>query len=201
LGLDRLRIVRLTRWRAACLAGLSSVVLAACGGSGSSTAGGGGSGSASTTGSAAAGTSTPTIGTNPARANFIAKADQICADANRALTAPQNKVDAALKAEQAKGTTANRTALASAVRETSSVANGELDRLRALSPPSVDRQVVDAYIAAVADQTKLVDELASAVAGNHGSAVTKVGDELTAGKAKVDGLGQAYGFKVCGAAS
>jgi hypothetical protein len=200
LELDRLRIVGRASLRAACLAGLSSLAVAGCGGSSSSTSTGVATPRSTPTTPTTSSTATSSAGgTSSARAKFITQADQVCAAAERSLVAPQKKVDAALKAEQSNGTAAHRAALSAAVRETSSVARAELARFRALSPPAVDRQVIAAYLAAVAGQAELVNQLAAAVSANKGSAVTTVGDELAAGKTRVDQLAQAYGFNVCGA--
>jgi hypothetical protein len=198
LDLDRLRIVRRASWRTACLAGFSAAALAGCGSSNSGTSTGLGS-TPSTPKSTSPASTGPSSATTSARAHFITQADQVCAASERKLVAPQNKVDAALKAEQANGTSAHRAALAAAVRETSSVAHAELTRLRALTPPAVDRQVIDAYVAAVASQAQLINQLAAAVKENKGSDVTTVGDELATGKTRIDALAQAYGFNVCGA--
>jgi hypothetical protein len=113
------------------------------------------------------------------------------------LTGPQQKVNAAFQAEQAKGTAAHRTALATAVRQEAAVAAAELTRLRALSPPAGDQAAVGRYTAAVAGQVALIDQLAAAVQADSAAALTTVSDKLTAGKTTVDALGQAYGFKVC----
>jgi hypothetical protein len=138
---------------------------------------------------------------DPATAAFIHSADQICAVANTELTRPQAKVDAALKAEQRKGTAANRKALAGAVRAEAAVASVELGRLRALSPPASDRATAVAYTSAVAGQVRLIDQLADAVDADDGKALTSIGDSLTSGGARVDQLASANGFKVCGSVS
>jgi hypothetical protein len=200
----------------ACLAGLVALAAAGCGGSskatttsspaaGSTTApstGAGGSTAPTTSTSPASGATTPATGTpqpaDPARAKFIAQADQICTAANTALVSPQAKVDAAVKAEQKKGSTAHRKALANAVRAEASVASAELDRLRALHPPAGDELVFGKYVAAVASQVQLIDELAADVAADNGPALKPVSTKLAAGKQTVDDLAGAYGFKVCG---
>jgi hypothetical protein len=143
-------------------------------------------------------TTTPTTPPSPARAKFIAQADQICSVANGAFTEPQAKVDAAVKAEQAKGDAAHRAALASAVRAESSVAAAELVHLHGLTPPATDRTLVDQYLSTVGDQVQLIDQLAAAVAADNGKEVTTVGNKLAAGETAVDDIAQAYGFKVCG---
>jgi hypothetical protein len=136
--------------------------------------------------------------TSTATAKFIGQADQICALANRALLGPQAKVNAALKAEQTKGTAAHRNALAQAVRDESAVAGAELGRLRRLRPPSGDGLAFGKYVGAVAAQVGLINQLAAAVAADDGAALTAIGSRLTAGKATVDAIASIYGFKVCG---
>jgi hypothetical protein len=225
LGADSWRIARRPPQPAAFLVGLaalalSGLALSACGGSsggssatttGARTSSGqaapastpAGSSTTSTTQPASqpVGTtpSTPPAGpSNPARARFIGQADQICRAANTALLGPQKNVNAAFKAEQAKGTAAHRTALATAVRAESSVAAAELIRLRALTPPAADRLLVEKYLGAIGSQVGLVNQLATSVAANNGTRLSAVGKQLAAGKSTVDGLAGAYGFKVCG---
>lgn len=114
------------------------------------------------------------------------------------MVSPQAKVDAAVRAEQKKGNAAHRTALANAVRAEAAVATAELGRLRALRPPAGDQLVVGKYIAAVASQVALIDELAADVAADNGPALKPVGAKLATGKQTVDDLAGAYGFRVCG---
>ncbi|HWH12400.1 MAG TPA: hypothetical protein VG165_14825 [Solirubrobacteraceae bacterium] len=145
--------------------------------------------------SGATGTPSPT---SPAKARFIAQADQICAAADAALTAPQVNVNTALKAEQTKGTAAHRDALAAAVRAEAGVAAAEVTQLRRLHAPAAGGTGAGAYVAAVASQVRLIDQLAADVAADDGSALKTIGNTLAAGKTRVDQLAGVYGFKVCG---
>ncbi|HEY5196900.1 MAG TPA: hypothetical protein VIJ51_07720 [Solirubrobacteraceae bacterium] len=211
MGAGGLTNGRRVPWQTAWSVGLAGLALAGCGSSGAKT-------SASATTTSAAGSTAPagstaqsgatsgassnpapaTGPTSPAKAKFIAQADQVCRAADAGLAAPQSKVNAALKAEQTKGTAAHRKALASAVRAEASVAGAEVTRLRALHAPAGDATPASDYIAAVASQVQLIEQLAGDVAADDGSALKTVGDELAAGKTRVDQLAQAYGFKVCG---
>jgi hypothetical protein len=191
-------------WRSALLVGLTCVAVAGCGSSSSSS---GSTGTATSAGTAAGGStsSTPSSGssgsagaTSPAKAKYIAQADQVCNAADTALASPQERVNAALKAEQTKGTAAHRQALASAVRAEAAAAAAEVSQLRKLSPPSGEGTGAGDYVAAVASQVKLIDQLAATVAANNGTALKSVGDQLAAGRTKVDQLAQAYGYKICG---
>jgi hypothetical protein len=214
LGVGGLRIARGISWRTASVLGLTALALAGCGSSSSttttgatgtptrpaSTTGGQSSIPAQTTPATTKPTTTtsPATPPSPAKAKFIAQADQICTAANAEFVSPQAKVDAAVKAEQAKGDAAHRAALASAVRAESAVAAAELARLRGLSPPAADRTLVGQYLSTVGDQVQLINQLAAAVAADNGRDVTTVGNKLAAGKTAVDDIAQAYGFKVCG---
>lgn len=214
LAADTWRIARRQPLPAACVAGLTVLALSACGGSGSSSRTGATTSSPPTQASVPATGSTtgapastqpqpaptpPTAGpSNPGRARFIGAADQICRAANTGLLGPQKNVNAAFKAEQAKGSAAHRTALATAVRAEASVASAELARLRVLTPPPADRPLIEKYLGAIGGQVGLVNQLAAAVAANNGTRLTAIGKQLTAGKSTVDGLAGAYGFKVCG---
>jgi hypothetical protein len=199
----------------ACLAGLVIVALAGCGGAskptgttgvtttaaGTTPAASGATGATASTPPAttpATGTTAPAVAADPARARFIAQADQVCTAANTALVGPQARVDAAVQAEQKKGNAAHRKALADAVRAEAAVASAELARLRVLHPPAGDELVVGKYIAAVASQVALIDQLATDVADDNGPALKPVSAKLADGKQTVDDLAGAYGFKVCG---
>jgi hypothetical protein len=194
-------------WRSALLVGLSCVAVAGCGSSSSSS---GSTGTTTSAGTAAGGSTSstpapPSSGssgsagvTSPAKARYIAQADQVCNAADTALASPQEWVNAALKAEQTKGTAAHRQALASAVRAEAAAAGAEVSQLRKLSPPSGQGTGAGDYVAAVASQVKLIDQLAATVAANNGTALKSVGDRLAAGRTKVDQLARAYGYKICG---
>jgi hypothetical protein len=200
-----------TGWQAVCLLGVMAVGLSGCGGSSSTpttaattpvagVSGGPLAGGlpASTGATGATGATTPTVAASPARARFITQADRVCLRTDNELEAQQAKVDLAVKAEQKTSTPAHRKALASGMREETSLAKAELTRLQALKPPAADRASVARYLTAVASQVKLVDQFAQAVDDDDAAGVTTASAKLTLGETTVENLATAYGFKVCG---
>lgn len=134
------------------------------------------------------------------KSQYISEGDAVCRAAVDSLKHRQKKIDAAARAEQVNDTAANRTVLAAALRAEVGRAQPQLDQLRALTPPPSDRVVIAKYLAGVAGQITLVDQLAAAIDNNDSSTFKVVGQQLTVGKAEVRGLAQGYGFKICGSA-
>jgi len=124
----------------------------------------------------------------------------VCRAAVDSLKHRQKKIDTAARAEQVNDTAANRTVLAAALRAEVGRAQPQLDQLRALTPPPSDRVVIAKYLAGVAGQVTLVDQLATAIDNNDSPTFKVVSQRLTVGKAEVRGLAQGYGFKICGSA-
>jgi hypothetical protein len=129
---------------------------------------------------------------------YIAKADIICSQAQVEFTAQQKQIDTAGRADEAHDTLANRVAVADALRADLTLAQQQLARLRALTPPVADRPTVTAYLAAVATQLGLVGHLASGIQANDAAGVKALNDELTNGASQTRILASSYGFKVCG---
>ncbi len=171
------------RWLATAVA--LCAVVAGCGSSGNST-----------TGSPATAPTTTTSALT--KGTFIAQAHAICQAGRIKLTRQQSVVDAVTRAEQSSDTPANRDALAAALDKFVRIASPELDQLRALEPPASDRVVISKYLAGVAPQISLLEQFVTAVRSNDAQAVQMLATQLQQGKALVQGLGQGYGFKVCG---
>jgi hypothetical protein len=143
----------------------------------------------------------PSTGPTLTKQVFITRADVICTQAQAEFAAQQKQIDAAGKADQAHDTPANRMAVANALRADLTLAEQQLDHLRALQPPAADRPSVAAYFAAVASQLMLVSRLASGIAANDAVGVSRINSELDIGVQQARTLAAAYGFKVCGAAT
>jgi hypothetical protein len=174
-----------------CMSALTAALVAGCGSSGTT--------SVPETATTRPATSVPAAPA-PTKAQFIAKADAICAAGNGShADAEQKKIDAAVRADQTNDTPAARDAVATGLEAEVAIANPLLDRLRALTPPTADRVVVSRYLAVMASQINLVDQLSTAIAGDDAATVTTVSQQVTDGKANLNGLAQGYGFKVCGA--
>jgi hypothetical protein len=193
---------------------LLALALAGCGGSSAKTNTAGSTGATTPTLTATTSTTPPVSGSAPApipfepvpssgptltKQLFISRADVICKQAQTEFAAQQKQIDAAGKADQAHDTPANRMAVADALRADLTLAEQQLNHLRALEPPAADRTSVTAYFAAVASQLMLVSRLASGIAANDAVGVSRINSELDIGVQQAQTLAAAYGFKVCGA--
>jgi hypothetical protein len=143
-------------------------------------------------------TTPPKASAEPTKAQFIARADRICRQANALLKQPASNVAAAVNDEERTDTAAHRAAVVTALREESALARPQLDRLRALTPPAPDHAAVGNYLAAVAGQISLTDQLAAAFQSDDTSAIASVAQQIPRNHTTVDSLAQGYGFKVCG---
>jgi hypothetical protein len=164
------------------------VAIASCGGS---------SASSSQTSSSAA-SSTASHSSAPTRAQFVSRGDAICRAAKGKLNAQQGVVNQAAQADRSSDTAANRQALAATLMKFAQLASPELDQFRALQPPSRDRVVISKYLAAIASQISLVQQLANAIHANDLQRVQAVSQQVSQNKATLQALAQGYGFKVCG---
>jgi hypothetical protein len=106
-----------------------------------------------------------------------------------------------LRADETSDTAANRQALGNAINHVIATAEPVLNQLRGLQAPRADRVVVAKYLAGVASQITLYQQLVSAIENDDPGSVQTIGQQIDQGKASVDGLAQGYGFRVCGAAS
>jgi hypothetical protein len=133
------------------------------------------------------------------KAQFISRADAICAKSKRDFDPLQNQINAALRAEQASDTAPHRKALANAFNRAAQSASPVVDQLRALRPPTRDRVAVANYLGSVASNIKLLQQYANAIAANAPRSVQTLAQQINQGSATAKGLAQNYGFHVCGA--
>jgi hypothetical protein len=167
------------------LAALVVVLAAGCGSS--STSSGGASSSAKTSGRPLT------------KAEFIARADAICAKSKSDFDPLQKNINAALQAEQTSDTATNRKALANAFNSAAQSASPFVDQLRALQPPPGDRVVIAKYLGSVTSNIKLLQQYGNAIAANAPRSVQTLAQQLNQGSATAKSMAQSYGFHVCGA--
>jgi len=147
-----------------------------------------------TAGVALASGPTRALASGPSRAQYIAKADAICASESKLLApyaAEYSKLIAGRKANYAKA--------AVVLSQSNAIRSASLAKLRALPVPAGDRTTLadlwDVFDRLITD----TDEIAMALGGSSVASVAEVDvdAELTGSKYQLDA--DAYGFKVCGA--
>jgi hypothetical protein len=147
-------------------------------------------------GHAAKTATTATTGSGgPAKAQFIAQADNIC----RGLRTSLAQFQAQTKSLTALGDTPKAFGLAATLfRRVQSIEQGELSRLRALPLPSGDTSAVTNYFEQGAKSVALIGSLADAFAKGDKTAIANIERDGSRISATAKGLAQGYGFKVCG---
>jgi hypothetical protein len=143
---------------------------------------------------------------------FIARADGVCRRGDQVLTpirvrlkADENAVDASLSAD----TLANRTREARDLGDVVTLLRSDVTALRALHAPTIDRSVLNLYLAGLVKQADLLDQLAASYAAPSGARIsrqhalsllrqTEIGTRVAAAQAQTEAAARSYGFRVCG---
>jgi len=125
--------------------------------------------------------------------DFIAQADQICADSIAESKTNEDDFVAAIGANDIE-TAADIIA-----------ANGDLisegvDQVEALEAPEEDQETIDEFISISREQADLLAELADAVRADDGAAVEEISAEGETIQAESDALADEYGMVDCGSA-
>jgi hypothetical protein len=154
-----------------------------------------GSGSAATTTTVAA-PALPTA-TSPAtsKAQFIARADAICARSKVRLKPVEQRLKGLAHVSES-------VVIAEApavIRQGAKLTREGIAQLQALPAPPGDAATVAKIITALNNEAADIDNLATATASGEGSAVEAAKTAGQTAKATYRGLAQGYGLKVCGA--
>jgi hypothetical protein len=138
----------------------------------------------------------------PTKAQFIARADAICARTDAKLKPAQKRLKA-LPGESASESAAYAAlrSAAAALRQGATITREGIAQLQALTVPQGDASTVQKIVTALDDEAADIDNMASATASGEASAIdaAKRAEQIT--KATYGGLAQGYGLKVCGAGS
>lgn len=123
----------------------------------------------------------------PTKTEFIAQADEVCADYQEATKDIYNATMDSFEEFEAFAQVA--------VEETQHT----LDEFRALPVPEADAKFVDQYLSLIGESVTLFKRMGEAAESENGSAIQTYYDDLTRLTQRQRGLAQGYGFKVCGA--
>lgn len=149
-------------------------------------------------GSSSTHTVTPPAGTTsaqtPGRAEFIAKADAICAKLRQAQ-APLQVRAAAL--EEAGESSARRTALASVMHDVVKKARAADAQIAAIPRPAGSEPTIGKLLAGYSEETTELGKLADAIEAVDGPGIRSARAQLAKAKASDRGLAQGFGLKVC----
>ncbi len=167
---------------------LPVAVVAGCGGTSTSTT------IAATRASAP---TTPATPAGPTKAQFIVRADAICARTNAKLKPVQGRLAALARGSELTIESAGATAL----RQGGAITREGIAQLQALLVPQGDASTVQKIITALDDEAADIDNMAAATAGGEASAIEAAKRAAQTTKATYQGLAQGYGLKVCGAGS
>lgn len=113
------------------------------------------------------------------KAQFIAQADSVCAEANASIEQFAAAGQGLTEAEQI-----------AQIRE------GVIEQVRQLEPPADDRTTLDQFLTAMADQVSAGQKIGLAV--QRGEDPTQFESELDSAKAEAETAASTYGFKECG---
>jgi hypothetical protein len=157
------------------------VALAGCGGSESSS------------------TETVTVqsGETLSKAEFVEKADAICADWKPEREALQEQAEELIGGINA-GSDDARAELSELLSEATENAEQELSEIRQLSPPPADASTIDSMLSTAGVQVALTREESDALRYREFAAFGSVTRRAGAAKAKASALARSYGLKVCG---
>jgi hypothetical protein len=129
----------------------------------------------------------------PSKEDFIAEADQICADFNEQATAKAQEFQDALNQ--------NDLATAASVFEDNAAAiNTGLDEIEDIGIPDGDQETLDEWISLGRQQADLASEVADAVANGDGNTVQAKIEEGDRIQTEADRIADDYGMVDCGSA-
>jgi hypothetical protein len=140
-------------------------------------------------------TTAATVPAAPAKAQFIARADAICARTNAKLKPVQQRLAALARESESTVETGESAAL----RQGATITREGIAQLQALTVPPSDAATVKKIITALDDEAADIDTMASATASGEASAIEAAKRAEQTTKATYGGLAQGYGLNICGA--
>jgi hypothetical protein len=122
------------------------------------------------------------------KAEFIEQADELCTDFR------EKSDELAAEAE----TTSDTGRQAEIWRELADEAQATGEEFEQLPVPAGDQAIIDRYLSASRDQIGVLRQIAEALDDGDTTSVTTLLDSGRRSGARVQGIAQGYGFKVCG---
>jgi hypothetical protein len=130
---------------------------------------------------------------SPSKDDFIAQADQICAEFNNDSDARVAEVESLINNGDFDGA-------ADLFLENADLISGALDEIEALGVPEGDEQTVEDWIALGREQAATAEEVAEAIRVEDGAAITAGIEKGDANLAEADAIADEYGMIDCGSA-
>jgi hypothetical protein len=124
---------------------------------------------------------------------FIAQADQICADLNETAKADQEEFQALLDQ-------GDLMAAADNFDQTAATSADALAELEALVPPAEDQATIDEWLEILNEQPRLTDEFSAALRAGDVDRIDAIGPEVQSLDAESDAIADEYGMVDCGSA-
>jgi hypothetical protein len=113
------------------------------------------------------------------KAQFVAQADSVCADANASIEQFAAAGQGVTEADQI-----------------AQLRQGVIDQIQDLGPPSEDRTTLDQFLQAMAAQVSAGEKIG--LASQRGEDTTQFETELDTAKSEAETAASAYGFEECG---
>ncbi|MCW3017415.1 MAG: hypothetical protein JWO02_4507 [Solirubrobacterales bacterium] len=132
----------------------------------------------------------------PSKAAYAAKADQICADGNRAVKGFSKQIEAAQRGADPAEVFRE---LANLTREASDASQPYLDKLDALGTPNADRDALKGWIADQRRQQSLLAELGDAFEQRDEATISTLSQRIDALNTKNNTFAAKYGMAECAA--
>jgi hypothetical protein len=124
---------------------------------------------------------------------FIAQADQICADFRADSREMEAAFDAAAEADDLE-------AAADVVAENAGMMDAAVEEFATLTPPEEDQETIDEFVSLSREQVEVANELAEAIRADDEAAVKAADEEGTALDDEADAIADEYGMLDCGSA-
>ena len=125
--------------------------------------------------------------------DYIAQADEICAEFNESSTADQEEFQALLDEGDFEGA-------ADSFDQTAADSEAALADLEALVPPAEDQATIDEWLAILGEQPVITAEFSAALRAQDFDAINAIGPEVEALDAESDAIADEYGMVDCGSA-
>jgi hypothetical protein len=125
--------------------------------------------------------------------DYIAQADQICADFNETANADQEEFQSLLDQGDFEAAADN-------FDQTAADSEAALAELEALEPPAEDQATIDEWLAILNEQPALAEEFSTALRAQDVQAINALGPEVQRLDADSDAIADEYGMVDCGSA-
>ncbi|HTU14249.1 MAG TPA: hypothetical protein VMF31_03555 [Solirubrobacterales bacterium] len=125
---------------------------------------------------------------------FIAQADQICADATAATDANEAEFDSAVQS-------GDLDAAADLIADSNTTIQDAIDEIAALEPPEDDQATIDEFLSLSDDQADVAGQVEDAIRAGDNETLNELGTQADKLQKESDALADDYGFIDCGSAA